>query len=177
MQEIWKTIEEFPNYEVSNLGNVRSIAHKDRWGRMKGGQLLKPQFDGRKCYLHVGLFKDGKVTIRNVHRLVAITFIDNPHGYPEINHIDEDKTNNAVNNLEWCTHKYNSNYGAKINSTKGANNPMHKINEDAARFIIAHHKANGGTMRNKDLAEMFGLSATATSSIVHGRRWNYANSM
>ena len=177
MQEIWKTIEEFPNYEVSNLGNVRSIVHKDKWGRTKGGQTLKPQFDGRRCYLHVGLFKNGKVTIRNVHRLVAITFIDNPHGYSEVNHIDEDKTNNSVSNLEWCTHKYNNNYGRKKYCIKGENNPRHKISEADAQFIITHHKANGGTMRNKELAELFGLSATNTSAIAHGRRWNYANSV
>ena len=134
MQEIWKTIEEFPNYEVSNLGNVRSIVHKDKWGRTKGGQTLKPQFDGRRCYLHVGLFKNGKVTIRNVHRLVAITFIDNPHGYSEVNHIDEDKTNNSVSNLEWCTHKYNNNYGRKKYCIKGYS-PTGILNKNFVYYI------------------------------------------
>lgn len=71
----------------------------------------------RKCevgsngYLHVLLCKNGKYITHNVHRLVAETFIPNPDNLPEINHKDENKENNCVDNLEWCTRKYNMNYG------------------------------------------------------------------
>lgn len=175
MEEIWKTIKDFPNYEVSNMGNVRSVIHKDRFGRKQGGHVLTPQADGRGLYLHVGLRKDGKVIYRNVHRLVAITFIDNPHNYPEVNHKDENKKNNAVSNLEWCTHQYNNVYGTRFASTRGTKNPMNKFDDEIIMFIKKNHKFCGGSMRNKDLAKMFNMSPTHVCSIAHGRRWKHAD--
>ena len=91
----------------------------------------------------------------SVHRLVAITFIPNPNDLPIINHKDEDKTNNNVNNLEWCTSKYNSNYGnikikqrlAKLNKYNGINNPMYgKTHSQETRVKLSknHYKCNGG---------------------------------
>jgi hypothetical protein len=68
-------------------------------------------------YLTVALSKQGKESNRYIHRLVASAFISNPHHYQEVNHIDEDKTNNSVSNLEWCTHTYNNNYGTKKERT------------------------------------------------------------
>ena len=101
--EIWKTIEEFNNYEVSNLGRVRNITT---------GKVLKGYADGWG-YLQVKLFKAGKGYHKKIHRLVAEAFLENPDKLPEVNHIDEDKANNAVSNLEWCTHEYNNNYGTR----------------------------------------------------------------
>ena len=84
-------------YEVSNLGRVR-----------RNGKILKPyDNDG---YLRVDLFKNGIVRKFLIHRLVAQAFIPNPKNLPQINHKDEDKTNNTVENLEWCDNKYNINY-------------------------------------------------------------------
>lgn len=116
--EEWKTIEGFEDYEVSSYGNVRSKDRDyiDSWGRHfhKDGQLLKLQKSIEPCgYTQV------LVTIRNdkkpyrvlVHRLVAKAFIPNPLNLPQINHKDEDSTNNHVENLEWCDAKYNVNYG------------------------------------------------------------------
>lgn len=93
--EKWKEIEGFKGYEVSNYGNVRSP-----W------KILAQRKNGRGYY-RVWL-PDGKHHL--VHRLVAKAFVDNPNGYPIINHKDEMKTNNHASNLEWCTYKYNSNY-------------------------------------------------------------------
>ena len=93
--EIWKEIEGFKGYEVSNCGNVRSQR-----------KALKQHKNGRGYY-RVWL-PDGKFHL--VHRLVATAFVDNPGGHPIVNHKDETKTNNCADNLEWCTHKYNSNY-------------------------------------------------------------------
>ena len=121
MKEKWKPIVGYEGlYEVSNMGSVRSLTRvvdfRDRAGKMNQrvikGRVLKPQKQ-RTGYLHVGLSKDGKVTLFRVHRLVAVAFIDNPKGLYEVNHIDEDKTNNRADNLEWCDHKYNNNYGSK----------------------------------------------------------------
>ena len=113
MTEIWKKIKGFSNYEVSNMGRVRSLPHQTKYG-MKGGCIIKPHFDGKQCYIHVGLWENGKVTYRNVHRLVAEAFIENPNNYPEVNHKDEDKTNNTVENLEWCNQSYNVKHATRV---------------------------------------------------------------
>lgn len=102
MIEIYKDIEGYENYQVSNLGNVRSL----KFGKEK---ILKPVKDGKK-YLCVVLYKQGKHKMCKVHRLVAQAFIPNSQNLPQINHKDEDKTNNQVNNLEWCDCQYNIDY-------------------------------------------------------------------
>ena len=102
MSETWKVIHLNTNYEVSNLGRVRN----------KKGLLLKPQ-KTEKGYLRVDLSKDGKTKHYKVHRLVASAFIPNKNNLPQINHKDENKQNNRVDNLEWCDNWYNSHYGSK----------------------------------------------------------------
>jgi hypothetical protein len=102
MNEIWRKIEEFKNYEVSNLGNVRSLNYR-RTGETK---ILKLGKD-KNGYLYICLWENGKQYFKTVHRLVATAFISNPQGKPQINHINGDKENNRVSNLEWCTGKEN----------------------------------------------------------------------
>lgn len=106
MEEVWKDIEGYEElYQVSNLGNVKSLFFR----RSKNPKLLKPNM---YCgYLYVNLCKEGKRLLSSIHRLVAKAFIPNPNNYPVINHKDENKQNNKVDNLEWCTIKYNNNYG------------------------------------------------------------------
>lgn len=104
MIEIWKYIIDYPNYQVSNLGNVKNI---------KTNKILKP-FSPVGEYLKVSLSKNGKAKQFFIHRLVATAFIPNPNNLPEVNHIKEfEKTNNKVENLEWCDHSYNQNYGTR----------------------------------------------------------------
>lgn len=121
MKEIWKDIEGYVGiYQVSNLGNVKRLRHEEfkcaQGYRVRKEMQLKPTKD-EKGYLHVGLCKDGGQITRRVHRLVAEAFIDNPNELPEINHKDENKENNAVDNLEWCTSSYNNNYGS-VNASR-----------------------------------------------------------
>jgi hypothetical protein len=117
-EEIWKTIDEYDWYEVSNYGRVRSIDRTivDSWGRVyhKKGQLIKNTIqigDDNYRQVMVHLRYKGKDYRLIVARLVAKVFIPNPNNYPQVNHKDEDSTNNYVENLEWCTAKYNINYG------------------------------------------------------------------
>ena len=105
--EIWKDIEGYEGlYQISNFGRVRSLNYRGT-GQTK---VLSPG-EGGRGYLLVNLCKNGKTKKYQVHRLVAEAFIPNWFDDPQVNHIDEDKTNNRVENLEWCSAKYNINYG------------------------------------------------------------------
>ena len=114
-KKIWKDIKGYEGYyQVSNTGFIRSV---DRWITYKNGskhflkgEPLKGRPD-RDGYLIIGLAKEGKQRYIGIHRLVAEAFIPNPNNLPQVNHKDENKTNNSVWNLEWCTSKYNVNYG------------------------------------------------------------------
>ena len=109
MDEVWKDIEGYEGlYQVSNTGQVKSLNYKGH-GVVK---LLK-QSTNTHGYKQVQLYKNSKTKHYSVHRLVALAFISNPDDLPMVNHKDEDKTNNNVNNLEWCTIAYNNNYGTK----------------------------------------------------------------
>ena len=111
--EIWKDVAEYEGfYQVSNRGNVRSLARVDSLGRKCRGRVLKQGYSGGG-YPQVDLYKNGKGKIGLIHRLVAEAFIPNPESLPQVNHIDEVKDNNNVENLEWCDARYNSNYGTR----------------------------------------------------------------
>lgn len=121
LKEIWKDIEGYEGlYQVSNMGRVKSLERNVVGGR--GGlykieeKILTPC--NRNGYSSVSLSKDGVITTHSIHRLVATAFIHNPNNFPMINHRNEIKNDNRVENLEWCTHKYNMNYGT-INKRRG----------------------------------------------------------
>ena len=119
MQEVWKDVAGYEGYyQVSNMGKVRSVDRKVRhsgtFTRIAYGKTLRQKTSSTGGYCTVGLRRDGHdPEQKKVHRLVAIAFIPNPDNLPEVNHIDEDKTNNCVANLEWVTHKQNENHGTK----------------------------------------------------------------
>lgn len=176
LKEIWKSIKDYPNYEISNLGRVRSINHYDSMGRLKKGKIKKLTFDGAKHYLQVTLYDGSSCSkSKNVHRLVAEAFIPNPLNLPVVNHIDEDKTNNCIDNLEWCSYFYNNNYGSKLHASRGVKNSQCKIKPFIADFILKNHKCNGGVFKNKELSKMFSLSPTHVCAIAHKRRWGYVD--
>lgn len=122
MSEIWKDVVGYEGlYQVSNLGRVKALG-RTLWvdsklraahPRIRKERILTDESKGRRYY-HVTLYhlgeKYGGRTV-SIHRLVAEAFLPNPDNLPCINHKDEDKHNNRADNLEWCTHKYNSNYG------------------------------------------------------------------
>lgn len=120
-KEIWKDVVGYEGlYQVSNMGNVRSLDRIDKVGRLRVGRLLKPA-TYNNGYKRVMFSYDTKEKSFLVHRLVAEAFIDNPNNYPIINHKDENPSNNRVENLEWCTVKYNNNYGTVKERIKKAN--------------------------------------------------------
>lgn len=105
-EEHWRWVPGFEgSYEVSTCGNVRS--------RKTGHcHMMKKKYNRKTGYEYVILFSPGKSKTVSVHRLVALAFIPNPNGYDTVNHRDECKTNNAVENLEWCSQAYNSMYSS-----------------------------------------------------------------
>ena len=122
MHEVWRPVTGYNGrYEVSNLGEVRSL---ERTKRNNGGAQRIPshvmrQSQNHKGYKIVHLSKDGANTWVMVHRIVALAFIPNPEGKPQVNHIDGDKNNNAANNLEWVTNAENMRHAVE----NGLNNP------------------------------------------------------
>ena len=107
--ENWKDIENYEGlYQVSNEGRVKSLSND----KTRKEKILKPAADGGG-YMYVNLYKNGQKKSHKVHRLVASAFIDNSDNLPEVNHIDEDKTNNNLENLEWCSHAFNINHGTR----------------------------------------------------------------
>ena len=115
MQEEWKDVIGYEGlYQVSNFGNVKTL----KYGKEK---ILKPGKNSHG-YLQVNLYKNGKLETCKVHRLVALAFMGLPidEDYYSVNHIDENKTNNKLENLQYCTHEYNNNYGSRIEKTRKA---------------------------------------------------------
>lgn len=114
MTEIWKDIPGYEGlYQVSNLGQVRSLNYNHT-----GHPGILSQGNNGDGYKHVILYKNNSHKKGKVHRLVALAFLENPNNLPFINHKDENKGNNRVDNLEWCSRKYNVNYGTAIQRKK-----------------------------------------------------------
>lgn len=176
--EIWKPITYKSingEYEVSNKGRVRSVDRlvRNRSGmRRLNGRILIPKkhIGGYKI---VALSVGGEICYATVHRLVATAFIENPNDYQEINHMDEDKTNNCVENLEWCDHVYNVNYG----------NHNKKMSESKKLSVYAYDN-DGNKVHEfasaKDASKALGFCQSGITHACNGRlatykglRWSY----
>lgn len=118
-------------YKVSNYGEIYSVQRNGT----KGGIMKTPV--GKNGYLHVSLSKNNKFKSFDIHRLVALTFIPRPKELNIVNHKDENKLNNSVSNLEWCTAKYNNNYG-----TRNERMAKSRINKSKAKKVLQLSKNN-----------------------------------
>jgi hypothetical protein len=162
MEEIWKDVEEYEGlYQVSDKGNVKS----QYWG----GKILKPKTD-KDGYKMIYLSKYGKKSIKKVHRIVATTFIDNPKNLPQVNHKDENKANNDVNNLEWCTQQYNLRYGT-ARERQVEHTDYKKLAMKNRKEIIQLDKS-GNVIRTwkgiNEAAMTLGLTRRNISACLHG---------
>nr|DAJ02249.1 MAG TPA: homing endonuclease [Caudoviricetes sp.]DAM42420.1 MAG TPA: homing endonuclease [Caudoviricetes sp.] len=154
MEEIWKDIKEYEGlYQVSNLGRVK---------RVTTGRILKGSKD-RGGYLVVNLSKNNSGSMKKIHRLVAQAFIPNPENKAEINHIDEDKTNNMLSNLDWMTRKENNNHGTRTDRmAKTRSIPIIAINlktNESTEFYGA-----------SECARKLGLHQPSITHVLNGRR-------
>lgn len=178
--EIWKPITGYEGYyEVSSHGRVRSVprlySKRVRGGilasRLVGGQVLKPSRNGK--YLTVSLHGQNGRKTHAVHKLVALEFVPNPDHLPQVNHKDEDKWNNRVDNLEWCTSSYNTTYGTirerKSIKLSGESNPRSRLTTTDVR-MIRERAAHGESYDT--LAVEFGVTRDTIYQIVTRRRWS-----
>lgn len=165
--EIWKDIVGFEGiYQVSNLGRVKSLGND----KNRKEKILKGSKD-RVGYLFIRLNKEGKVKTFKVHRLVAQAFIPNTDNSLQVNHINEIKDDNRVENLEWCDCKYNINYGSRTEKTQ---KPILQFTKEC-EFI---RKWKSGTQVEKEI----GIKQNSISACLKGRcktaagyKWGYAD--
>lgn len=125
IKEEWKIIEKYPDYMISNLGNVKSLKY--------GKERMLKQKINKNGYCNIAICKDGKQKTYLVHRIVATHFLPNPNNLPQVNHRDENKQNNCVENLEFCTHQYNNTYGTRLEKCSKS-----MIGKNKGK--ISHHK-------------------------------------
>ena len=129
--EIWKDIKGYEGlYQISNYGNVKSLNYK-RTGKER---LMKPALQTNGYFFVWLCNKQNKCFF--IHRLVADAFIPNPDNLPCVNHKDEDKTNNHVNNLEWCTNKYNNEYGTRLKRFRETQLKNHKLSKKVYQYTL-----------------------------------------
>lgn len=170
-KEVWKDIPDFEGfYQVSDKGRVRSL-DREVWSEKRGvfysqkGRVLK--LSNVHGYSKITLWKNGKPLTMRVHRLVAEALIPNPKELDCVNHKDENKSNNRIENLEWCTQRYNVNYGENSN----------------IRPVVATHVLTGKKTTYPSIVEASRLGDfdhTCISNVCNGRRkthknhyWNY----
>jgi hypothetical protein len=166
IQEIWKSLNGIvkcgENYEVSNLGNVRNIT-TDR---------IKKCFVKSNGYHATTLYLDKEQKKYHIHRLVAQAFIPNPENKREVNHINGNKSDNTVVNLEWATRKENVQhcYSSGLKNQTGENNHSAKLTEEDVRKIREYHSKG---ILQKDLAEMYEVSKQGICNIVNRKVWKH----
>lgn len=135
-EEIWKIYPKIPFIETSNFGRIRTKDHyvtiKNGVKRFIKGKVLK-QYLNRSGYMYVSFGMNGKKVSLRVHRIVATCFVLNPNGYPQVNHKDNDRTNNSASNLEWCTSEYNNAYREKYG--KARNHPVIAVNPETSEVF------------------------------------------
>lgn len=182
MEEIWKDVDGYNGiYQVSNIGRVRSfIEWKDRIS--ENPRILKPQSQ-KTGYVFVYLSKDNEHRAQRIHRLVADAFIPNPMNKPEVNHIDGNKKNNCVTNLELATRSENSKHAFRIGLREFTEKQYEQIMSRAKPVqqmlngeVVAEHRSSADAQRTTGICRMSiskcyrGMLKTAG-----GYYWRYAN--
>lgn len=180
MEEIWKDVVGHEGeYQVSNMGRIKSIARNIRRRDGKNfpvrERILVGSHDS-KGYVQVELRKDGERNIRVIHRIVADAFIPKQEGKTQINHIDGDKDNNRVDNLEWVTCQENIGHAWENglnHPLRGENHGNHKLTDENVRFIRKNYDPQKPGCSAKAIAKRFDVSPYAILRVVNGKGWTH----
>lgn len=165
--EIWMTIPSSQNYDASNKGRIRRGL--EAFG--KRGAVLK-QFDNSGGYLTVQLRVNGKAKTSLVHRLVLCAFTETVDTELHVNHIDCNRKNNCVENLEWVTRLENAKHASLIGrQEKGESHRLAILTDEAVRQIRQLY----GRIETRELARRFGVNNDVIVSAAHGRTWKHVN--
>lgn len=183
-EEVWKDVKGYEGfYKVSNMGRVKSLEREVLYsnGRIhKYGEKILSTFANKKGYVTVCLCKNGVCEVKRLHQVVISAFYDRPHGMNSINHKDENKANNRLDNLEYCTSKYNSNYGTRTERYRAK-----VINDKRRSKKISQLTLEGDFIRTfPSLGEVFrvyGFQSAHISSVANGKsksaygyKWQWA---
>ena len=176
--EIWKDIQGYEGlYQVSNYGRVKSLERKVK---SKGGfrkvseRILKPMVTSYG-YRAVSFYNPNNKKYK-IHRLVVQAFLNNPNNYEQVNHIDGDKTNNHVDNLEWCSHEMNMQHAHKtglknMKHLTGHNHPNSKLTDKDVKEIREKYIPKIYTL--KKLAEEYGVDYSVIHKIIKRKNWKH----
>lgn len=164
-----------PHHEIYEDGTIKSINRVINTAsgprKYKGKKLsTKPTGNG---YPHVTFNYDGEYKGFNVHRLLALCFIPNPNDKPCVNHIDGNKMNNSLDNLEWCTHVKNIRHAYKnglMPIRKGNNSSSRKLNSKKVEQIL--DKVKNSDLSYEKIGKQFNVSGSCVGDIVMGKVWN-----
>ena len=167
--EIWKDIEGYNGlYQISTLGRIKSLDRKvfnNGTFQLIKGKILNPCNNGNN-YLYINLCKNSEIKRVAIHRLVAQAFIDNQNNFTQVNHKDENKINNCVDNLEWCSPKYNANYGTRNKRMK--DNIIKKYSKKVIQYDL-----DGNFIREfnsiEDTAKHFNVTSQSINRCCKGK--------
>lgn len=177
-EEVWRVYPDYDFIEVSNLGRVRTKDRyvPNRWGkRLVKGRVLKQHLN-HNGYMCIMFSVNRKYVNLRVHRMVATCFIPNPNNYPQVNHKDNDPTNNAVSNLEWCTRQYNLDY-KKIFGTTPAEifgRPVIAVNPETSEVFWFESQSEAGRQLGADNSAIAKV-AKGKYNKTHGCWFTYAD--
>lgn len=173
MEEIWKDVLGYEGlYQVSNLGQVKSFCGSAKFGKPKE-LILKPYLINSGYHVVTFYSENRKKHKFQVHRLVAETFIDNPDNLPCVNHKDENKLNNSVSNLEWCTYQYNNNYGtARIRAVESKRKTVMQMTLDGVPIATYRSITIASELLKHSPSS---LRKWCDSGIGGGYMWRYIN--
>lgn len=167
MQVVWKPIPNYEGlYEVNNLGEIRTLYNYKKY------KILTQNI--KRGYYQIGLRKNKVRKWHQAHRLVAQAFIPNPYNLPQVNHKDENKLNNKVENLEWCTVSYNNTYGSRIERvTSKTGKPVYQFSLDGK--LVKKHKSIASTAREVGLVSPGNIIACCKGryETSAGYKWSY----
>jgi hypothetical protein len=178
--EIWKPINGYEGlYEVSNLGNVKSVERyvKHNWGN--SFKVVRERILKQTCntygYPSVSLSKDNKKKTFPVHILVCKAFVDNPDNLEQVNHINEDKTDNRAENLEWCSLQYNINYGTRTERMSLTQSvPIYSV-DTTTNDIVFYSSISSAAKQVNTTSSNICKCLLGRCNTIRGKKWFYIN--